>query len=93
MYDDVSSISTELRILPDRLFIQINTDSNTARRQTASIQYSVVAPVIYTANVMNNTLVENVTSDVRNINFSTDTDETIEFNAVGMLNFNMIKYL
>ena len=82
-----------MRILPDRLFIQINTDSNIARRQTASIQYSVVAPIIYTANVMNSILVENVTSDFRSINVSIDTNETIEFNAVGMLNFNVIKYL
>ena len=84
-YGNVSSVSSELRILPDRLYyVQTNTDSNIAKRQTASLQYSMLAPVIFTANIMNTSLVENVTHDIRSINVSTNRNETIEFKAVGM---------
>ena len=69
--------------------MQTNTDSNIAKRQTASIQYSILAPVIFTANVMNSTLIENVTLAVSSIDISTSRNdsETIEFKAVGMLKF------
>ena len=85
-------ISTDLKILPDRLFIQANTDSNIAKRQTASIEYSILAPVIFTANVMNSTLVDNVTQAVSSIDVSTNSSEseTIEFKAVGMLKLNSL---
>ena len=87
LYDNESLISTELRILPDRLFIQANTDNNISKRQIASIQYSILAPVIFAANILNNTLVETVIRDIESINvFITDRNETLELNAVGMLN-------
>ena len=89
----MSSISTETRTLPDRLFVQANTVSNIAKRQTVSMQYTILAPVIFTANVMNSTLVENVTLAVSSIDTSTSRNETIEFNAVGMLKFKYILYL
>ena len=82
-YDNVSSISTEIRILPDRLYVQTNTDSNIAKRQTSSLQYSILAPVVFIAKVMNRTLVESVTHDIRSINNSTNRNETIEITAVG----------
>ena len=82
-YKNISSISTELRILPDRLYAQTYTDSNIAKRQTSSIQYSIVAPVVFVAKVVNRTLVQTVTHDIRSINDSTNRNETIEFNAVG----------
>ena len=84
-YENISSISTELRILPDRLYAQIDTDSNIAKRPTSSIQYSILAPVVFIAKVMNRTLVESVTNDIRSINDSTNRNETIEFTAVGKL--------
>ena len=84
-YKNISSISTELRILPDRLYAQTYTDSNIAKRQTSSIQYSIVAPVVFVAKVVNRTLVQSVTHDIRSINDSTNRNETIEFNAVGKL--------
>ena len=84
-YENISSISTELRILPDRLYVQIDTDSNIAKRQISSIQYSILAPVVFVAKVMNRTLVESVTHDIRSINDSTNRNETIEFTAVGKL--------
>ena len=82
-YDNVSSISTEIRILSDRLYVQTNTDSNIAKRQTSSVQYSILAPVVFIAKVMNRTLVESVTHDIRSINDSANRNETIEITAVG----------
>ena len=82
-YDNIPSISTEQRVLPDRLYVQTDTDSNITKRQTSSIQYSILAPVVFIANVMNRTLVESVTHDFRSINDS-NRNETIEFTAVGM---------
>ena len=69
--------------------MQANTNDNIAKRQTASIQYLILAPAIFTANIMNSTLVENVTRAVSSIDVSTNGNysETIEFNAVGMLKF------
>ena len=69
--------------------MQANTDNNVAKRQTASTQYLILAPVIFTANVLNSTLEENVTRAVSSIDVSTNRNdsETIEFNAVGMLKF------
>ena len=84
-YENISSISTERIVLPDRLYVQIDTDSNIAKRQTSSIQYSILAPVVFVAKVMNRTLVESVTNDIRSINDSTNRNETIEFTAVGKL--------
>ena len=84
-YENISSISTELIILPDRLYVQIDTDTNIAKRQTSSIHYSILAPVVFVAKVMNRTLVESVTNDIRSINDSTNRNETIEFTAVGKL--------
>ena len=83
-------VSTTLTILPDRLFVQQNSaDGNTAKRQITPMQYSIMAPVIFTANLMNgSTSVENVTQAIRNIDVSANRSEIIGFNAVGMLRNN-----
>ena len=64
--------------------MQTNTDSNIAEGQTVPIQYSVLAPVTITANVMDNILVENVTHVIGSINVSSNINEIIELKAVGM---------
>ena len=64
--------------------MQINTDTNIAEEQTVPIQYSVLAPVTITANVMDNILVENVTHVIGNIDVSSNINEIIELKAVGM---------
>ena len=64
--------------------MQTNTDSNIAERQTVPIQYSVLAPVTITANVMDNILVENVTHVIGSIDVSSNINEIIELKAVGM---------
>ena len=64
--------------------MQTNTDSNIAERQTVPIQYSVLAPVTITANVMDNILVENVTHVIGSIDVSSNINEIIELKVVGM---------
>ena len=64
--------------------MQMNTDSNIAEEQTVPIQYSVLAPVTITANVMDNILVENVTHVIGSIDVSSTINEIIELKAVGM---------
>ena len=93
MYNDSSLISTELTILPDRLYIQaiIDNDTDTVsqnkRQITSSRDYSILAPVILTVTIMNNVIsVENVTQMIQNIDIdvSSNGNEVIGFNGVGM---------
>ena len=89
LYNDSSLISTELTILPDRLYIQAISDNDTdtvsqnKRQITPSTDYSILAPVILTVTIMNNAVsVENVTKMIQNIDI--DINEVIGFNGVGM---------
>ena len=83
-------IYTELIILPERLYVRVNTDvidvgQSQVKRQITSARYSLLAPVIYTVNVLNRNLsVENVTDMIESVDDSAETSEIIEFNAVGM---------
>ena len=93
LYNDSSLISTELTVLPDRLYTQaiIDNDTDTVsqnKRQITSSDYSILAPVILTVTIMNNTVsAENVTQMIRNIDIdvSGKGNEVIGFNGVGML--------
>ena len=94
LYNDSSLISTELTILPDRLYIQAITDNDTdtvsqnKRQITSSRDYLILAPVILTVTIMNNAAsVESVTQMIQNtdIGVSGKENEVIGFNGVGML--------
>ena len=98
LYNDSSLISTELTILPDRLYIQAisdndtNTVSQNKRQITPSTDYSILAPVILTVTIMNNAVsVENVTKMIQNIDIdvSSNGNEVIGFNGVGMLKLHI----
>ena len=83
-------ISTKLTILSDRLYVQDTNDNDDAglqnKRQIISRDYSILAPVIFTVTIMNSTIsAENVTQMIRNINVSSNRNEIIGFNGVGML--------
>ena len=82
-YENETSVSTELVTLSDRLYVQID-DSNNKKRQAMLLQYSILAPVILTANIMDSTLVENVSSRIGSIG-SDDFSEIIQYNAEGLL--------
>ena len=72
-------IFTDLTILSDRLYVELN-----KKRQVTSMRYSLLAPVIYTVNIINRTMsVENITQMIRHIDISTSREEIIGFNAVG----------
>ena len=79
-------ISTELTFLSDRLYVP-NTRL-VKKRQTSSTRYSLLAPVIFTVNIMNGTTsAENVEEMIRSIDDFTDEREIhqiIGFNSVGM---------
>lgn len=83
----MSSISTELTVLSDRLYVQTNIDSSgDQKRQTRSTKYSILAPVVFTINIMNDTaLAEDVTNTIETLDDSTSRNEIVGFNAVGML--------
>ena len=94
LYNDSSSIFTELTILPDRLYMQAITDNDTdtvsqnKRQITPSADYSILAPVILTVTIVNNAVsAENITQMIQNIDIdaSSNENEVIGFNAVGML--------
>ena len=73
-------IFTDLRILSDRLYVEL-----TEKRQVTSMRYSLLAPVIYTVNIINRTMsVDNITEMIRDVDVSTNREEIIGFNAVGM---------
>ena len=72
-------IFTDLRILSDRLYVELN-----KKRQVTSMRYSLLAPVIYTVNIINRTMsVDNITEMIRDVEVSTNREEIIGFNAVG----------
>ena len=76
-------ISTELTVLSDRLYVP--TSRIPAKRQVSSMQYSLLAPVIFTANIMNRTTsAENVTQMIRSADIVSADSEIIGFNSVGM---------
>ena len=93
-YDDSSLISTTT-ILSDRLYVQTINSVNINRVQNkrqVSTGYSLVAPVVFTVNIMNGiNLANNVTETIRNIVTQTmrsidilpEIDEVIGFNSVG----------
>ena len=86
-YENETSVSTELVTLSDRLYVQID-DSNNKKRQAILLQYSILAPVILTANIMDSTLVENVSSRIGSIG-SDDFSEIIQYNAEGLLSTHL----
>jgi len=52
------------------------------------MKYSILAPIIFTVNVMNNTRsVENISQTIRNIDATANRNDIIGFNIVGMLNY------
>ena len=81
-------ISTELTVLSDRLYVPTITNIYSripAKRQVSSMQYSLLAPVIFTANIMNRTTsAENVTQMIRSADIVSADSEIIGFNSVGM---------
>ena len=88
LYNDSS---TKLTILSDRLYVQDTIDNNNDagsqnKRQITSRDYSILAPVIFTVTILNSTIsAENVTQMIRSINVSSNRNEIIGFNGVGML--------
>ena len=72
-YENETSVSIELVTLSDRLYAQIDVNLN-----------NILAPVILTANIMNSTLVENVSSRINSIGLD-DFSEIIQYNAEGLL--------
>lgn len=82
LYDDNSSlISTELTVLSDRLYTDTRLQK---KRQISSMRYSLLAPVIFTVNVMNRTTsAENITEMIRSTDVFTEEIEIIGFNSVG----------
>ena len=90
LFANSSMISTELKILSERLYAQVNIDSNDEgqlqkKRQTTPTRYLLLAPVVYTVNILNRTMsIENVTEEIRSVNDSAERSEIIGYNAVGM---------
>ena len=92
LYNDSSLISTTT-ILSNRLYVQTIDSVNINRVQNKrqiSTGYSLVAPVVFTVNIMNgiNLTSNNVTETIRNIVTQTidilpEIDEVIGFNSVG----------
>ena len=73
-----------LTILSDRIYVQTIVDNDVG--QIVSINYSILAPVIVTMNILSNNLsAENITQIISSIDSSTNRSETVGFNAVGML--------
>ena len=87
LYNDSSLISTELTVLSDRLFTNIDIDERLQKkRQISDIRYLLLAPVIFTVNIMNRAMsAENVTQMIRNVDIS--INEIIGFNSVGMCTY------
>lgn len=73
-----------LTILSDRIYVQTIVNNDVG--QIVSINYSILAPVIVTMNVLSNNLsAENITQIISSIDSSTNRSDTVGFNAVGML--------
>ena len=93
LFNNSPLISTELTILPDQLYVlQSTTDSNANAtsqnkgRQIGSVDYSLLVPVIFTVTIMDSTVsIEYVIQMIQSINASSNRDEIIRFNGVGML--------
>ena len=84
-------ISTELTILPDRIYIQTISDIDIdtrlqKKRQVSSMRYSLLAPVIFTVNILNRTTSAEIVFEMirSTTDVSTDRSEIIGFNSVGM---------
>ena len=81
-------ISTELTVLSDRLYVP-NTGLPKKRQITSSTRYSLLAPVIFTVNIMDRaTSAENVEKMIRRTDGFTNQSEIIGFNSVGMYNYS-----
>jgi len=94
-------ITTQLTTLSDRLYAQtLDTVLVSKKRQITSARYSILAPIIFTVNIMNGTRsAENVSETIRNIDTRTSRseiigfNETIGFNPVGMLHVHTHNYI
>lgn len=77
-------ISTELTILSERLYSS-DEGQFQKKRQTTPTRYLLLAPVVYTVNILNRTMsIENVTKEIRSVNNFSESSEIIGYNAVGM---------